>query len=177
LTQDLPEKLNLGCGEDIRPGFHNVDVVDAARIDETVDLEEMPWPWPDDCFETILASHVLEHIEDLEGALREISRILVSGGTAEIRWPIGLNEVADPDHVHQWGWRTPEFYCGERHWDVDVGLSVVERDCDLWSLYPAGLLRRWHETWLSIKLSRYGSGPWCFTEPRASGEFRAVMQA
>lgn len=173
---DRPEILNLGCGEDHHSDAHNVDAVAAVQPDEVVDLNDTPWPWPDESFTRIQAYHVLEHLESVDAALRECARVLRPGGRLETRWPVGLDAIADPDHRHVWTWRTPEFYCGARHWDTDVGLRVVERDVELW---PAGQenplaaldklgwwLRRWYD----------GPGPWCFNQSGACGEFTVVFE-
>ncbi|MFT7288510.1 MAG: ubiquinone/menaquinone biosynthesis C-methylase UbiE [Halieaceae bacterium] len=37
-------------------------------------------PFPDNCFDAVICSEVLEHIADFQGALREIQRVLKPGG-------------------------------------------------------------------------------------------------
>lgn len=173
--QGLPEKLNLGCGSDIRQTFWNVDYNPYDGVDEVLDLTETPWPWPSNHFERILWSHALEHIEDLEAALEECYRVLEPGGQAVILWPVGMNELADPDHEHRWIWDTPLYYCGERPWDADVGLEVVDRDVDLHTHLngTAGWCYRWA---IRFYERHHGQGRWMFDLPVTSGEFRVVMQ-
>lgn len=170
------DTLNLGCGIDHRPDAWDVDAVASVDPDEVVDLTERPWPWPDACFERIVAAHVLEHLPDIAAALRECRRILSSGGELVATLPVGVDARADPDHYHVWTWRTPTFYCGERHWDVDVGLDVVDRDVELWTMLPEGRLRGAHERLLGWLLDRYDAGPWCFAMPATAGEFRVVFR-
>lgn len=167
----LPKTLHLGCGQDYRDGEHNVDAVRSVGPDETVDLDSTPWPWPDAHFRYIRAYHVIEHLEDTEATLRECARVLESGGRLEVRVPMGLDAFADPDHKHVWEWRTPEFYCGKRHWDTDVGLRVVHRDVRMWVAGQQNPLAAVDK--LSWKVRRWfdGVGPWCFNQPGMSGEF------
>lgn len=167
--------LNLGCGDDQPPTSWNVDAVASVGPDEIHDLNDVPWPWPDESFERIRASHVLEHLDDAEAALGECERVLEPGGRLVTHWPMGADARADPDHVREWTWRTPEFYTGVRHWDVDVGLVVVERRCRIWSMHP-GWLSILHNRWLRWRQRRHGDGIWCFTEPHVSGEFTVVFE-
>ena len=55
-------RFNLGCGFNKRDGFINVDRFADCAPDEIVDLEKIPWPWPDDSAEEIQMIHVLEHL-------------------------------------------------------------------------------------------------------------------
>lgn len=173
------QKLNLGCGTDQRQGeeWLNVDVVSECDPDVVVDLNSERWPFADSSAEHIFAAHVFEHLEDIEQGLRECARILEPDGTLEIHLPIGLDMRADPDHNpwNEWSWRTPEFFTGKRHWDIDVGLTVVDRDVSLWVQQPGifGWLQKQKIRWLR---ERHGPGEWCFGLESVSGEFRVVFE-
>lgn len=166
-------QLNLGCNTDYREGWCNVDVNETVYADVHCDLEDVPWPFEADQCQRVLASHVFEHLDDIEAVLRECARVLRPGGVLTVRHPIGLDWVEDPDHnpQNEWDWGTPARYCGAEPWDTDVGLEVVGRDVTLWSQQPRGRLRAYHQKWLRAKLAMFGPGRWCFARGQWSGEF------
>ena len=94
-------RLNLGCGFDIREGWYNGDlhpVTGARAFDVT-----LPWLWAPEAVDTILISHVMEHVppDSLNGIMLEAWRVLKPGGTLEIRVPFYrcYDAIEDPTHV------------------------------------------------------------------------------
>lgn len=166
------DTLHLGCGENHIDGAVNVDVVTSVDPDLVWDLEERPWPFPARSFDRILAAHVFEHLTDLPAALEECERVLQPGGELVVRHPIGLDFDDDPDHEpsNRWGWNTPLWLCGERHWDRDVGLEVTDRDVTLWAQRP-GFEKHIQQAWLDFWMDHAGPGRWCFDTAMTSGEF------
>jgi ubiquinone/menaquinone biosynthesis C-methylase UbiE len=63
-------------------------------------------PYPDDHFDVIIASHVVEHVQDDAKLLREIRRALKPEGVAVVLIPINEN-YHDPNHLHRYD--TPGF--------------------------------------------------------------------
>lgn len=169
------DTLHLGCGEDTRPHAHNVDIRDESGVDETHDLDSYPWPWPDASFLRIEAEHVFEHLEDVEQALRECARLLKPGGSLRTVWPVGQNAWLDPDHKRQWHWGTPERYCGQEGWDVDVGLSVISKDAHIGTHFD-GVAKFAYGGLLRVLARGQGPGRWLFDMPATSGEFEVVFQ-
>lgn len=81
-------KLNLGCGEDIRTGFVNVDAFPRDGVvffDLQTDNLSRVWSG----IEHILANDIVEHLNHWEAVhlLKEMFASLGHGGTVEIRVP------------------------------------------------------------------------------------------
>lgn len=81
-------KLNLGCGNDIRKGYINIDVIANPGVDKVCDITQK-LNFSDASIEEIVAQDILEHLtrEQLESTLAEISRILKINGVVKIRIP------------------------------------------------------------------------------------------
>jgi SAM-dependent methyltransferase len=57
-----------------------------SRVMTHLDINRLPYP--DQCFDIIYASHVLEHIPDDRQAMRELVRVLKPGGWAILQVPL-----------------------------------------------------------------------------------------
>lgn len=91
--------LNLGSGHYRCNGCVNVDRKADVCPDLVCDLNRFPYPFVDGAFDHIEASHVLEHLHDCWGALRECNRLLRNGGTLIIRVPHFSRGFSHPDHT------------------------------------------------------------------------------
>ena len=71
-------KLNLGCGNDIREGYVNVDFRKTHPSVLQVDLSKFPWPFENDSVDEILMLDFLEHFPyaQTKRVLLECHRIL-----------------------------------------------------------------------------------------------------
>jgi len=98
-------RLNLGCGGVKAPGWINVDKAAASKPDQVVDLEALPWPWPDNSAEEVALSHVLEHLgartETYLGIMQELYRVCRPGAKITITVPHPRHDffLNDPTHV------------------------------------------------------------------------------
>jgi len=81
-------KLNLGCGEDIRAGYVNIDAIARRGVNLVCDITKK-LPYKNGVCEEIIAQDILEHLtrEQLFATLSEISRILKVGGQLFVRIP------------------------------------------------------------------------------------------
>lgn len=94
-------KLYLGAGLKRLPGYTHVDLVAGPGIDVAHDLNRLPWPWPDDAADMIVAEDVVEHLTmNLVEFCDEAWRVLRPGGELFIRTPDyrGESSFIDPTH-------------------------------------------------------------------------------
>ena len=91
-------KLNLGCGRFPMEGYVNVDGVADVHPDLVHDLNQRPYPFPDESAEEVHASHVLEHLNDPFGTMAEWHRLLAPGGHLIVRVPHFSRGFTHPDH-------------------------------------------------------------------------------
>lgn len=98
-------KLNLGCGQHKVPGWVNVDHSPACAPDVVLDLETLPWPWPDDSVDEVVLRHVLEHLGATPakyfGVIKELWRVCRDGALVRITVPHPRHDdfLDDPSHV------------------------------------------------------------------------------
>src|SRR5690349_12976501 len=89
------QKLNLGCGTDIRPGWINVDSSKLPGVDLAANLDDCgrtPLPLADDTIDEFYCSHVLEHLRDALGFMQELHRVARPDAIATIRVPYGSSD-------------------------------------------------------------------------------------
>ena len=84
-------RLNVGCGDDVRDGYVNVDFRKTRGSVLAVDLSIFPWPFDDESAEQILMLDFLEHFPySMTGLiLGECYRVLHPDGEVVIQVPDG----------------------------------------------------------------------------------------
>lgn len=97
-------RLDIGCGANKNPGFVGLDILPLSGVDIVCDLEEFPWPLPDECALMATASHVLEHINPHKGVfinfMNEIWRVLKPGGQFAFVVPHASSHGYQQDPTH-----------------------------------------------------------------------------
>lgn len=96
------KKLNLGCGEDYREGWFNLDCRGNVKCDKKWNLDEFPYPFKRGEFDIVLINHVLEHLDKPIEVLREVSRISKKGAKIKVAVPhaISYANISDLQHKH-----------------------------------------------------------------------------
>ena len=111
-------KIELGGGSRARgDGFANIDIDPVA--DFHWNLDEVPYPFPDESVDELYSSHCMEHLECPHRAFKEIARICKVGAPVEIRVPhpashmamcAGHNHVVSPLMVENMDVHFPELH-------------------------------------------------------------------
>jgi SAM-dependent methyltransferase len=98
-------RLNLGCGHAKLEGFVNCDLRAECAPDRVVDLEQLPWPFADNCAEEVVLNHVLEHLGESSriylAIIKELYRICRPDAVVRIAVPHPRHDdfLTDPTHV------------------------------------------------------------------------------
>jgi predicted SAM-dependent methyltransferase len=109
-------KLNLGCSDDHKPGYVNVD--QAPPCDHLVDLAR-PWPWGAAVIDEIFAHDIFEHLPSKIRAMNSAHRVLKSGGILDLAVPcvylpdgrVNPGAFADPTHRSYWTMDDRYYFC------------------------------------------------------------------
>ena len=138
--------LDLGCGRRKRIGFIGLDAYPDTGVDVVCNIEHQQLPFKDNTFDIVAASHLLEHIKDLDSVLAEISRILKPGGKLQITVPYAgdLRAFQDPTHVRFFTIKTCEYYVanGSRvgGWYVKKHFKHIARRSLVFGFGPLSIL-------------------------------------
>lgn len=99
-------RLDIACGQNKRPGWTGIDIRELDGVDIVHDLEDIPWPLPDECVLAAICSHYIEHINPARfGFIRfmdEVWRVMKPGGKLMVAtphaWSVGYPQ--DPTHCN-----------------------------------------------------------------------------
>lgn len=108
--------LDVGCGgRKQTAGATGVDREPGPGVDVIADLER-GLPFDDASVDHVFAIHVLEHLTDLLGAMRELHRVLRPTGVLHVLTPDwrSVTAVADPTHCRLMDVTTFRYFCSER---------------------------------------------------------------
>lgn len=99
-------RLDIGCGANKQLGFVGMDKQALPGVDIVHDWNVYPWPLPDACVTTVIASHVVEHVNPADGNflrwMNELWRICKVGAQVAVAYPHGSSQgyLQDPTHCH-----------------------------------------------------------------------------
>jgi len=104
--------LDLGCGLRKRPGAIGIDVNPRSQADVIHNLNVLPYPFPENCFNEIIADNVLEHLDDVVRVMEELHRIGKPSAIITIIVPFFPHRQAntDPTHRHFFGIHSFDYF-------------------------------------------------------------------
>src|SRR5687767_4278659 len=100
LPSNAMKILDVGCGANKFPGAIGLDSNPKPDADVMHDLGAIPYPFSDNEFDLIIASHVIEHVPDVMTFVTELYRIAKPRGRIRIVTPHYTNPdwANDPTH-------------------------------------------------------------------------------
>ena len=105
-------KLNVGAGYLNRTkGEVAFDINFACKPDVCGDVQDLPFK--NSSFDSIYASHCLEHIPNIVKTMNECWRVLKKDGKINIRVPLfpTTGSISDPSHVRYFIPATFDYFC------------------------------------------------------------------
>ena len=64
--------LELGCGRNKHPDAVGIDRIRLPGVDVVHDLNRFPYPFPENTFSTVYATHVIEHLDSIIAVMEEL---------------------------------------------------------------------------------------------------------
>jgi predicted SAM-dependent methyltransferase len=130
--------LDLGCGlSKIRPNAIGIDLL-SPMADMNIDARLLPC-YPNEHFDYIYSSHLLEEIEDTESTLREWIRLIKEGGHI-------ILYQADKDHYYPMG----DPRCNQshkHHFDWEILWAIFQKIGGMELVHHAGYFEEPHNEW------------------------------
>lgn len=119
--------LEVGGGTKFQTGWINLDPTHGEGPWKRF-AQDTPWPAEDNSMDSIMASHVMEHVpagKERIDVMNEAHRVLKPGGVFEIRVPLMIgtwHAIADPTHVSFWVRESFGYFDGTMGYDADYGI-------------------------------------------------------
>jgi SAM-dependent methyltransferase len=125
-----PLRLNLGCGNDILPGFVNHDWSRRRpEVEVAHDLQSLPWPWDDDVAEEVRLFDVIEHLPEVVPVIDECWRVLGPSGVLHLRVPHYQHPNAwiDPTHRRPFHLDSFDYFDPDTFWGTKYGFYTTKK--------------------------------------------------
>ncbi len=137
-----PFKLDIACGQNKQAGFFGVDIA-GENVDLIYDLEQFPWPFPDNSVDEAFCSHFIEHTKDLIKFMNELYRILKPGAKCMVLAPYynSMRAWQDPTHTRAISEATFLYY--NKDWLTQNRLDHYPIHCDFDFTYGYAMNPNW----------------------------------
>ncbi len=156
--------LDVGCGRNKHPGAVGLDYNSATDADVIHDLGVTPYPFPDDEFDEVIGTHVIEHVPDVLAFVTELYRLTKHGGRIKIITPHYSNPdwPADPTHRNHLNSYTFNYFMVDpkhRHFPfyTDIKLKPVRAYvtlANLWRVLGLQSVVNLDQHWPALRFTR-----------------------
>src|SRR3954447_9514317 len=85
--EEMTKILDVGCGINKTEGAIGLDNNPRTAADVIHDLADLPYPFPDNEFDSVVANHVIEHVPDVMAFVTELHRVVKPGGRIRLLTP------------------------------------------------------------------------------------------
>ena len=132
--------LDLGCGQNKRPGAIGIDHSRDTAADVIGNIDRGSLPFRDNSFDKVWVVHVIEHVENVVSTIEELHRLTRAGGVIVIETPHYTDFSSFCDPTHRWHLNTFSF----RYFtDDDAGYGYYTRCSLRQKRLKVKLLRLW----------------------------------
>ncbi len=117
--------LDIGCGRNKTPGAIGIDSNPRSAADVIHDLDNVPYPFPDNEFDLIIGNQVIEHVGDVLAVVAELHRIARPGAIIRLDTPHYSDVASYTDPTHRRHLTTESFsYFTNKRTDYDYYSEV-----------------------------------------------------
>lgn len=123
-------KLNLGCYNNIKEGYINLDKKKYFDgIDIAHNLEEFPYPFKDNTFEEVYARYIIDHIrvEKRIKVMKELHRICRNGAVIRIIVPYKDKIYKSLDHKGGFNFYTFPNLCQQKDYILKERFELIRQ--------------------------------------------------
>lgn len=125
------EILNFGCGQEKMKNAVNIDFNKSVKPDVVHNLNNLPYPFESNRFNTIYCYHILEHLDDIFKVMSELHRISKAGARVIIKSPhfSYVNAYQDPSHKHYFSISSFDYFTDKSQWSyyTDKKFEIVSK--------------------------------------------------
>jgi SAM-dependent methyltransferase len=124
----MSNKLHLGCGNVVKKGWVNVDIVKLPGVDKVVDLDKTPYQFKNNQFTEVEAHHTLEHLGNFMGCMEELHRICRHGAVIRVSVPYFASPAfwRDPTHKRPFTLETFSYFGNDSYYSK-ARFRIVKR--------------------------------------------------
>ncbi len=101
--------LDIGCGANKMKGAIGIDRVSLPHVDIVHDLNSFPYPFEQNTFDEIYATHIIERLDSITRTMEELHRIAKPNAKVTIITPHYSDFSSWNDPTHKWHLTTYSF--------------------------------------------------------------------